>query len=173
MKLLATAEELVRHECAVLGAVTRAANNHVVQTVGEDGQHRTQTLRDSTGVRRVGAGVRRARSQPSREMPAAVASATSPEEALASGVRGYLPTEPAARHERVLRRASVRRAVTAAKRAAEEEQLESLCVARAAALRPRSGPLASERFAALKARVRAREAASAGMAATAPNSMLL
>lgn len=51
-QLLSTAENVVRYECAVLGATNHVTNNHVITEVGDDGQCRIQTGRESIGTRR-------------------------------------------------------------------------------------------------------------------------
>ena len=52
-KVFGEAEALVKHEAAVLGVVTYAANHRIVEIVMPEGRSMQQTMRDSTGVRRV------------------------------------------------------------------------------------------------------------------------
>ena len=52
IRQLTAAHGLVLHEAAVLGAVTHAANNHVVSVTGRDGRQHRCTLRDAAARRR-------------------------------------------------------------------------------------------------------------------------
>ena len=138
-RLLSTAEEIVRHECAVLGATTYAANHHIVTENGDEGRLCTRTLRDSTGVRRpriclskrkvVGCGRVSAPGQSSmRQVP------------ISTLHRSTFKREEVQRVQRV-----------------DSERMAIHFANLRATLRPSSAPPASERFAALRARVAARE----------------
>ena len=58
-KLVATAETLVRHECAVLGASTHAANHHALVVTEASGLQRLNIARDSVGIKRTSTYCRR------------------------------------------------------------------------------------------------------------------
>lgn len=60
-KLIQSAEHAVKHACALLGAVTHAANRFKTEEVGKDGKTRTVTKRESLDERR-----RRTRATPKR-----------------------------------------------------------------------------------------------------------
>lgn len=162
-KLLSRAEALVRHEAALVGVVTRAANAHVIEATCEDGRVTKRTVRDSTGCRR-----------PRQRIAGRATSVAAAEAVAISDARDAEVVHPAEggqhpilgghaiRHARAVQRSKVRRAAASARRATDEARLQALCAAKAALLRPASGPPASDRFAALRARVRAREAAAAG-----------
>ena len=151
-RALATAEVLVWHEAAVLGAATYAANNHVVQLVGENGQVRHATVRDSKAVRRP----RRAKP------PAPPAAPHVPHDMCACvsadevGRRRRKLGATFTVHPLAAGRARAARAF-AARSAAQERACTEASVA-AFVLRPRTGPTAAERLEAVRLRVRERAA---------------
>jgi hypothetical protein len=51
-KLLSAAELLVKHEAALVGVVTRAANEHVIEVTSAEGSVTKRSMRDSTGCKR-------------------------------------------------------------------------------------------------------------------------
>ena len=148
-RLVERAEELVRHECAVLGAVTHAANHHVIQVIEDGRQQRSKVVRDSTGVKRSGLKTTRGISK------CAVAAAT-----IATGESRQCLFEPMPRHIRVAERASSRRAATAARKASGEASITAILDASAAKQRSSSEPPAQGRFDALRARILARTVGS-------------
>ena len=156
--LFATAEQLVYHECAVLGATTHAANNHVLQVVGEDGLTSSRITRDSAGVRRASAKPPTSKSVSTRLDPKLVGPDIRELNAVANLRR--LLTDPAPRHARVEQRAKIRRAATVTRKDAEHARIMALCDANMIRVRPSSEPPASNRFAALKARILQKETAA-------------
>jgi hypothetical protein len=159
-RLLGRAEALVKHEAAVVGVVTQAANNHSVEVVTPEGRTMTKTVRDSTGVR--AARGRHAATKPI--VPVAASAITQP---AAVAIGSCLDDElralagPPERHERQRRVAAARRAATIARREASDSQVRALCARRGAVLRPSSAPPGNSKQAAVIARVRAREVAAA------------
>ena len=149
MSLLKVAEDLVRHECAVLGSVTHAANNHPVTDTDKRGRLRTFTRRDSTGLRR-------ATLQSNVAAPTAASSmAILPEQGGSESHSEVATQVPTARHPRPARRAAAARAASVRRQADEAAHLLALC--NASERHSSSIPPAHERLAALRARVLVRE----------------
>jgi hypothetical protein len=165
-RLLGTAEALVKHEAALAGAVTYAANHQLVSVLSPEGRLVNKTLRDSTGVKR--ARVRRQQSVTTLSVAAAPSATTSAMAASPADAAGCLVDElrtlrgPPVRHERQRYLAAARRSASAARKAIQVGQLAALCASRAAMLRPSSAPPAAELIASVRARVRMREAARQG-----------
>ena len=152
---LAVAQELVRHEAAVLGAATYAANNHVVMVLGRDGQQHRKTLRDSTALRRP------PRPTPHRPAtPTPSAQGTVPAVECAPTFAARAAASDTSRPRLHVRRAADRRVASQLRSLEEDRRVRDL-LATGTARRPSSAPPAEQRMAALRARVAARAAAAA------------
>ena len=145
-----TAEALVRHEAAVLGAVTFAANHHWAEAVDGSGRYQARLLRDSTGAKRPRA-LAGARAEAAAVVPAGGGGCSTPQLGLPGPPSGLGPV-PAPRG------AAARRAASAMRAAAAADADRVLLQSRVAALRPASLPPARGRLEALRARVLARAA---------------
>ena len=159
--LFNSAERLVAHEGAVLGAVTHAANHHVQLVCDRTGAQRRVTMRDAAAARPALRRVRaRAASPPAPPPPRELAPRTAVVGALAPGVGladGLVRTMGA----RCKARAAAARAATVARVAGAAAATRAICLARGAAVRPSSAPPAAERLDALRARVLARQGVAA------------
>ena len=147
VRLLAKAEQLVAHECAVLGSVTFAANHNSSEVTGHDGIARTVIARDAAALRRP-----RKLAKPA-EAPA-LRQATLP--VSADHARAATTFAVATRHPSVVARAASARTASRARVAAEVAMARALCCSRMATARPSSAPPAAERLAAVRQRVLAR-----------------
>ena len=155
-RLLQNAEILVKHEAALVGVVTHAANHHEVCTVSVDGKPMTRLLRDSTGQRRYRASGGHVDAAPAPAVVvAAPASVCAPSPDVTNALHALCC--PPARHERQLHLAFARRSASAARKASQMEHFAGLCDRRGARLRPSSEPPAAERIAGVLSRVRRRE----------------
>ena len=150
-RLLTTAEALVAHECAMLGAVTFAANNHTVVIAGEDGRPCTVTRRDTAAARRTRAPA------PTSARPTDPPAAPPVPEVR---TRTCSSKDAPCQHPQHTRRAVAARRAAVAKAVAEEARAQAVSDARAASSRPSSLPPARERLAALRERLRGKWAAA-------------
>jgi len=151
---LEVAHELVKHEAAVLGAVTHAANNHEVLITGRDGKQHKQLLRDSAALRR---------RPPARGTSAPPARAPDPTTLVVvdPSADSHVARPRPPQHGR---RAAAGRAAARQRSVEASRQVDRIVAAQAQAQRPASGPPAQERLTALRDRVR-RRCAAAGHAA--------
>ncbi len=161
-KVIRQAELLVAHECALLGVVTHAANNHSRVVTDPDGTVRRLTVRDA-------AALRRPRPSPG-PTPAATSAPPAPAPPPTQVAPPVAPSRLCGQEGDVVRqaqptrhteRAVAARAASQTRAAAGEAATRALCEALASRLRPSSAPPAAERAAALRARVIARQAANA------------
>ena len=146
-QLLHSAEVLVEHEAAVLGASTALSNGCEVSIPRTDGGFQRVLHRDSTGLRRV-------RPMQPQPVPVGAVATAAPEPELAfpcADTGGSHPTRTCARTTCRRRAASQRRKVAHA-------ALQTLIAQKGESLRPSSMPPAQGRLDALLARVRERAA---------------
>ena len=158
-----TAGTLVRHQCALLGVVTKAANNFCCVQTDEDGSSKVTIRRDST-AERPHFGCHSSRSTdncPAAQPPGLISDAPTP--VHASTVSALPPSENENRQaisgdavvpQQVARRRFVASVQSFKRKAEERERLDSLVAAKR--LRPSSAPPAALRMAELRARVAAR-----------------
>jgi hypothetical protein len=158
MKRVEAAGTLAEHAAAMLGVVTRAANNYKVEFVRSDGSTACKNVRDSCPPPRRECGRKRQREHveaPHPEEAAEAPAITTLAGAIGSSVRGAA----APGNERSVRR---RRATTTA--LARQDRLDAECVARwideHPPMVPRVGAPAEEVMAQLRERIRAKQALS-------------
>ena len=158
-----TAGTLVRHQCALLGVVTKAANNFSCVQIGEDGSSKVTIRRDSTAERPQFSrrSSRATDDGPAAQPPRLISDAPAPVHddtvstlPLASSPQGCSSTT--AISQRDARRRLVASVQSSKRRAEDRERLDSLVAAKR--LRPSSAPPATLRMAELRARVAARAA---------------
>ncbi len=138
LRLLASARLAVGHFAKLLGRVTHAANNHVVQEVSEDGTVTSHTKRDSVGKPKQLAA---ARAQRPVQPPA-------PSRGRQPAVRAWTPAPPCGRRGQRSSTPPARRLVRL-----EQEHLERRVQEVGARLRPSSQQPGSARLDALRQRV--------------------
>ena len=146
-QLLRSADVLVRHEAAVLGASTALANGFEVSAIATDGSCKRQWRRDSTGKRRAPA-------PPALAVVAMVQEPPAPPLPPQPPQRQRAPAQP--RPARHAARAASARAAVRLRAAADEARTRAFCNASGELARPTSAPPAAARLAALRDRIIAR-----------------
>ena len=145
---LRTAETLHQHQAALLGLVTHAATHCSKEVIQQDGQVRTEVLRDSSGQR-----PRKARTwrhfAPRRAAQQVLVETSCSMCAAGAQVR-QSSVAPQEKRRRLRDLQQQQGAVADARRVA--------CHLAATHLQPRSGPTAAQRLAEMRERVRAKEA---------------
>ena len=144
MMVLDVAETLVKHECAVLGAVTHAANHHIVSITDDGGAQRCKIVRDSSGIKRGATKPPRAVRQTSASAP------------LTAPRHPRCLVDPVPRHARQVERSTARRAATLARKADANMSVAAILDGRVARQRPASEPPAQGRFEAIRSRILAK-----------------
>ena len=156
-----TAGTLVRHQCALLGVVTKAANNFSCVQIGEDGSSKVTIRRDSTAERPQFSrrSSRATDDGPAAQPPRLISDAPAPVHAVTISTSPAVSSPQGSSGDTGVSQRDTRRRFAASvqsfKRKAEErERLDSLVAAKR--LRPSSAPPAALRMAELRARVAAR-----------------
>lgn len=146
LRLLISGAAAAKHSCKLLGRVTHAANNHVVTSVGPDGQVSSRTIRDSADAPK--RAVKKQQPAVAQEKQGSgTCSATSK-----AAPRQVKPWRPPAQRSTPAGKTCGKHIRLAAK--VQEEALRQRVAEVGSTLAPKTGqPTGAERLSALKARV--------------------
>ena len=154
-KWVKAAEQLHQHQAATLGMVTYAANHHEQPSVDAQGRATVRVLRDSAGQRQRGTRTwRRFLPQQACQVippPEPWPASSSSSSIVSAAVQASKPLAPREKRRKLTEEHFQRERVKAATQVATHLA--------GSTLRPSTGPTASDRLAALRARVQAREVA--------------
>ena len=156
---LAVAQDLVRHECAVLGAATYASNHHEIIVTSSDGRQCKRTIRDSAARKRQGDQRRDNASASSAPAASGSPPPVQPTEPTSVATRGPSVVPPRVRPREVGRRFALRHSA-ACQRSTIAAQQTWRAATSSDDCRPCSAPPAADRLASVRARVAARAAAT-------------